>query len=447
MIMNLTLNRQIFWGLTIGIAGGIILNLTGTNSPVAGGILYASEIIGGIFIDLLKMILIPLIFTSITVGISNLKAHAQMNRIWKITLIYFLTTTALASLLGLISVNIFKPGMGLKTILFQESLSQFKYENVTLSQFSKMFFSDLFMNPVKAMAEGKVLPTVFFAIFLGIALIISAERGKNLQRLLNEIFETIMLIVGWIMHLAPLGIMALLLKLMATQDSSLLSALLTFAKKANAWRSSISMVAIVAFVRFFLQKSISRFILVVIGTTLFHGLITLPLILYIFTKMTPMTFFKGAKEALITAFSTSSSSATLPVTMQCVEKNLNVKNEIAGFVLPLGATVNMDGTALYEAVAAIFVANLTGIHLNIIQQIIVFMTAILASVGAPGIPSAGMVTMIMVLQAVGLPAQAIAILIPIDRFLDTIRTAVNVQGDMIGSVIIEKLSCVSARIK
>ncbi len=407
--MNLSLNQKIFWGATIGITGGIILNLTGTNPPPAQWLLYGCGLIGGIFIDLLKMILIPLIFTSISIGISNLKAHAQMDRVWKMTLIYFLTTTALACLLGLISVNIFKPGMGLKTTLFSESLTHFKYENVTLSQFVKMFFSDLFMNPVKAMAEGKVLPTVFFAIFLGIALIISAERGKNLQRLLQEIFEVIMVMVEWIMHLAPLGIMALLLKLIATQDVSLLSAL-------------------------------SRFILVVIGTTLFHGLMTLPLILYIFTKMTPISFFKGAKEALITAFSTSSSSATLPITIQCVEKNLNVKNEIAGFVLPLGATVNMDGTALYEAIAAIFVANLSGIHLNIVQQIIVFLTAILASVGAPGIPSAGMVTMIMVLQAVGLPAEAVAILIPIDRFLDTIRTAVNVQGDMVGSVIVQHLT-------
>ena len=407
--MPISLNRQIFWGVAIGITGGIFLNLQGTNSPFAHWLLYGCEITGGIFVDLLKMILIPLIFTSVSVGISNLGTHTQRNAIWKTTLIFFLSTTAIASLLGLIVVNVFKPGVGLTTVLFQESLTHFKYENVTLAQFIKAFFSEFFMNPLKAMAEGKVLPTLFFAILLGIALLAGAERGKNCQRLLHEISEMIMLILGWIMRLAPLGIMALLLKLIATQDIALLSAL-------------------------------SRFVLVVMGATLFHGLVVLPLILYVFTRIGPVTFLKGARESLITAFSTSSSSATIPVTLRCVEKNLHVKSEIAGFVVPLGATVNMDGTALYEAVAAIFVANLSGIHLNIVQQIIVFLTAILASIGAPGIPSAGMVTMMMVLQAVGLPAQAVAILLPIDRFLDTVRTAVNVEGDMIGSLIVQKLS-------
>ena len=291
--------------------------------------------------------------------------------------------------------------------MFKESLSQFSTQNLTLSQFVKMFFTDLFMNPLTAMAAGKVLPTVIFAILLGIALVVSKEKNGAIPKFLNELFDLTMLIVGWIMRLAPVGIMALLLQLTATQNISLL-------------------------------KAVGRFVCVVMATTLLHGSVTLPLILYSLTGMTPKIFFKGARDALITAFSTSSSSATLPVTIQCVEKNLKVNKDVAGFVLPLGATVNMDGTALYEAVAAIFVANLTGVHLNIVQQVIVFFMAILASIGAPGIPSAGMVTMIMVLQAVGLPAEAVAILIPVDRFLDTIRTAVNVEGDMVGAVIVER---------
>ena len=166
----------------------------------------------------------------------------------------------------------------------------------------------------------------------------------------------------------------------------------------------------------------------------------LPLILYLFTGMSPLHFWRGSREALVTAFATSSSSATLPVTLRCVEQHLHVKRDIAGFVVPLGATVNMDGTALYEAAAALFIANLAGIDLNFGQQLIVFFTAMLSAIGAPGIPSAGMVTMVMVLQSVGLPVEGLAILLPIDRLLDTIRTAVNVEGDMVGSLVVQRLT-------
>ena len=183
---------------------------------------------------------------------------------------------------------------------------------------------------------------------------------------------------------------------------------------------------------------LSKYILVVVGSTLFHGAITLPLILWLVTRISPWTFFHGMKEALITAFSTSSSAATLPVSLRCLTQNLGVHDSIARFVLPVGATLNMDGTAMYEAMAALFVANLCAVPLSLPSQIVVVLTAMAASVGAPGIPSAGMVTMIMVLQSVGLPAQAVAILIAIDRPLDTIRTAVNVEGDCIGACVVQK---------
>jgi len=209
------------------------------------------------------------------------------------------------------------------------------------------------------------------------------------------------------MKLAPLGIFALLAKLMATEDISVLSRLAEFAA-------------------------------VVTGTTIFHGAVVLPLLLWIFGRMSPWTFFKGTRTALITAFATSSSSATMPLSMKCAQENLGVRPQTAGFVIPLGTQLNMDGTALYEAAAALFVANLVGLDLNLTQQIVVCLTAMIASLGAPGIPSAGMVTMIMVLQSVGLPAEAIAILLPIDRLLDTVRTVVNVQGDMMISVVVDR---------
>jgi Na+/H+-dicarboxylate symporter len=253
-----------------------------------------------------------------------------------------------------------------------------------------------------------VLAVVIFALFLGIALVMGGERYQNILSLLQEGLEITMRIVGWVMRLAPYGIAALLIKLVATQDAAMLGTLF-------------------------------KFVAVVIGTTLLHGVVILPLILYVFTGKSPLWFWQGAREALITAFATSSSSATLPVTLRCVTQHLHVKPEIAGFVVPLGATINMDGTALYEAAAALFIANLAGIELSFAQQLIVFFTAMIAAIGAPGIPSAGMVTMVMVLQSVGLPAEAIAILLPIDRLLDTLRTTVNVQGDMIGSLVVQKL--------
>jgi Na+/H+-dicarboxylate symporter len=237
--------------------------------------------------------------------------------------------------------------------------------------------------------------------------VIGGERYKNILTLLQELLEIVMQMVHWIMTLAPLGIMALLVKLVVTQDLALLGTL-------------------------------GSFVAVVIGTTLCHAVIVLPLILYLVTQMSPLRFWRGAREALVTAFATSSSSATLPITLRCAEHNLHVRREIAQFVIPLGATINMDGTALYEASAALFVANLVGIDLNLTQQLIVFFTAMFAAIGAPGIPSAGMVTMVMVLQSVGLPAEAIAILLPIDRVLDTLRTATNVEGDMVGSLIVQK---------
>ena len=235
------------------------------------------------------------------------------------------------------------------------------------------------------------------------------ERYRNIRTLMEELQELCLRIVGWIMHLAPIGLAALLLQLVASQQSALL-------------------------------VSLGHFIVVVTGTTLFHGLIVLPLILWLFTRISPLRFFKGAREALLTAFVTSSSAATLPVTLRCTEQHLHVKKDVANFVVPLGATVNMDGTALYEAAAALFVARLAGIELDIASQIIVFAVAMLGAIGAPGIPSVGMLSMVLVLESVGLPTAAIAILLPIDRILDTTRTMVNVEGDMVGALIVQKLT-------
>ena len=403
-----SLNIQILLGAVIGVLGGVWLHQLGAENTATQSSLYIAGIVGTLFIDLLKMILIPLVFCSIVVGIANLRQHQQMHRVWVTTLVFFVFSMAIAITLALLAGNYFKPGAGLHLAMFGDAMQSFEAKQLPLPEFLTQFLHGLFVNPFAALSQGNILAVVIFALFLGIALVMGGERFKNILGLLQEGLEITMLIVGWVMKLAPFGIAALLIKLVAVQDAAMLATL-------------------------------AKFVAVVVGTLLVHGVIILPLILYVFTGKSPLWFWRGAREALVTAFATSSSSATLPITLRCVTQHLHVKPEIAGFVVPLGATVNMDGTALYEAAAALFIANLAGIELNLAQQLIVAFTAMIAAIGAPGIPSAGMVTMVMVLQSVGLPAEAIAILLPVDRLLDTLRTTVNVQGDMIGSLVVQKL--------
>lgn len=403
-----SLNNQILLGAFFGVAVGLYLHSLEAQSGLVQNSLYASGLVGTLFIDLLKMILIPLVFCSISVGIANLRQHQQIHRVWITTLIFFVSSMAIAMVLGMAASLYFRPGTGLNMPMFAEAMQNFQAKQMPMAEFFAQFLHGLFINPFAALSQGNVLAVVVFALILGIALVIGGDRYQHVHAMLQEVLDITMRIVGWVMRLAPLGIMALLIQLIALQDVAMLSTL-------------------------------AKFVAVVAGSMLVHGLILLPLILYVFTRKSPLWFWRGAREALVTAFATSSSSATLPITLRCTTQHLAVKPEIAGFVIPLGATINMDGTALYEAAAALFIANLMGIELSFAQQLIVFFTAMIASMGAPGIPSAGMVTMVMVLQSVGLPAEAIAILLPIDRLLDTLRTTINVEGDMVGSLVVQKL--------
>jgi len=406
-VSKVSLNAQILWGTLIGVLLGLWFSLLGQDSNLTQSGLYVAKLVGTLFIDLLRMVMIPLVFTSIVAGVANLRSHQQMNRVWQGTLVFFALTMALAIVVGLTAANLLQPGGGLQIALFQDAMQGFQATQMSIPDFFAHFLHSLFQNPIAALAQGNVLAVVVFALLFGIALVVGGERYRNILTLMQETLELILMLVGWIMRLAPFGIMALLLQLVATQDTDLLTTMI-------------------------------KFVAIVMGTTLFHGLVILPLILYLATGMTPLKFWRGAREALITALATSSSAATLPVTLRCAEQHLHVKRDVAGFVIPLGATMNMDGTALYEAVAALFIANLVGVELSFMQQMIVFLTAMLAAMGAPGIPSAGMVTMVVVLQSVGLPVEAIAILIPVDRILDTVRTMVNVEGDMVGSLVVQK---------
>lgn len=403
LLMKLSLNKKIiifaFFGVLTGVLlsyypVSILLNLFGT--------------VGDLYIQLIRMVIIPLIFSSITVGIINLQMHGEGKKTWQLTMIYYISTVCIASLFGLIVVNIFQPGVNVDPISLQNSIPIEQTTFLEKNDFFTSFFSTLFMNPFAAMSQGLILQTIIFAIFFGVGLVALNEKAKTLSKVMEEFFNVMMKIISWVIALLPIGIFCLLAKLIATQNVSLLT-------------------------------SVGYFVIVVLGATFIHGFIILPSILWVFGRMHPLEFFRGISEAMLMAFSTSSSAVTIPVTLKCVIENLKVDRGIARFVVPLGGTVNMDGTALYEAIAAIYVANLYGIDLSFLEQCVVFFMAVVTSIGAPGIPSAGMVTTLLVLQAVGLPVEAVAILIPIDRLLDSFRTMVNVEGDAVGAVIVHNI--------
>jgi Na+/H+-dicarboxylate symporter len=325
------------------------------------------------------------------------------------TVALYLFTMVLAVGVGLVLVNVFQPGAGsnlLETEFFKEALAGRGelpgYHS--LPAFLLETLNQILANPFESLARGRILPIVVFAILLGIALLQIGASARGFIEMLGAGYQAIMKIIGWVIRLAPVGIFALIGKLVATVPFESL------------------------------VRNLGEFALVVIGGICIHAFITLPLVAFILAGVKPAQLFRGLREALLVAFSTSSSAATLPVTTRCVEENLDVPPSVSSFVLPLGATVNMDGTALYEAIAAVFVATIYGVDLPLGTQLVIFFVAMVTAVGAPGIPSAGMVTMLVVLESVGLPSEAVGILITIDRFLDTFRTMANVEGDAVVSL-------------
>ena len=389
---------------------GIIIGLVIKKFPDSLILQYISDIsilAGQIFITTLKMILVPLVFFSIVNGISNLVSSNKAGTIWRSTLLYFAGTMFFAVFIAMIAMNLFKPGIGVSIDAWQldEVVTS---EALSFKDFIYQFILGLFENPFASLANGKILPLIIFSILIGIAL---NEKNKALnpaRDFFKSFYEIIFKIVNWIMYIAPFGIFGLLVNMVVSQNITIFS-------------------------------QVGIFMLIVIGVILFHGIIFLPTLLFIFNRVNILSLWKGGRVSFISAFATSSSSATLPITLKASQNNFGASKDVSNFVLPIGATMNMDGTAMYEAAAALFIANLVGLDLGLSQQFVLFFIAMIASIGAPGIPSAGMVTMAMVLQVLGLPLEALGILIPMDRLQDTFRTTVNVEGDLVGTLIIDQL--------
>ena len=389
---------------------GILIGLVIKKFPDSLILQYVSDIsilAGQIFITTLKMILVPLVFFSIVNGISNLASSNKAGTIWRSTLLYFAGTMFFAVFIAMIAMNLFKPGIGVSIDAWQLN-EVVTSEALSFKDFIYQFILGLFENPFASLANGKILPLIIFSILIGIAL---NEKNKALnpaRDFFKSFYEIIFKIVNWIMYIAPFGIFGLLVNMVVSQNITIFS-------------------------------QVGIFMLIVIGVILFHGIIFLPTLLFIFNRVNILSLWKGGRVSFISAFATSSSSATLPITLKASQNNFGASKDVSNFVLPIGATMNMDGTAMYEAAAALFIANLVGLDLGLSQQFVLFFIAMIASIGAPGIPSAGMVTMAMVLQVLGLPLEALGILIPMDRLLDTFRTTVNVEGDLVGTLIIDKL--------
>ena len=395
------LHWQIFIAMIIGLIVGSIIN---TNSSI-----YSIFITFGlIFIKLLKMITIPLIFTSILTGITSISNFNQLGRIGFKTILYYLLTSLFAIIIGLGLTNTLKPG---DSYTHSETTKLYDYTNLnTPDSTLDIFIRMIPTNPISAAAEGDMLSIIFFTILLGIAITQLPKTHKdNLTSFFESLFQAILNLTQMIIKLSPIGVFGLIVKTVSTSNLELF-------------------------------YSIGKYMITIAIGLSIHIFIVLPVLFFVLTRINPLKHFKAMASAMATAFSTSSSSSTLPVTMKCVKEKVKASNEVSGFVLPMGATINMDGTALYECAGVIFISQILGVELTISQQIIVVITALLASIGAAGIPSAGLVMIFIVTQAVGFNNEDVALIIgamlAVDRPLDMFRTMVNVTSDSIGTAII-----------
>ena len=400
------------WKIIIGMAAGVVVGLTiNESSAVPNAIKTPFSVIftpiigpiGQIFIKLLMMLIVPLIMASMITGVARVGDIRKLGGLGAKTFLYYLVTTFASVLVGLILVNILRPGAGAPTI--GGDVPDVVRTQVTIGS---VLLNMIPANPVKAMAEMQILPLIVFSLLFGAVLTTIGNKGRPLIDLFESLNAAMMKLTDWVIRLAPYGVFALLAAVVAESGPGIFA-------------------------------NLGKYMATVLLGLAVHALVTLPILLKLVGGANPKRYFEKVATALTTAFSTASSSATLPLTIDCVETKAKVAPRVSSFVLPLGATINMDGTALYESVAAVFIAQVYGIDLSFGQQVLIFLTATLAAIGAAGIPSAGLVTMAIVLNAVGLPLEGIGMILAVDRILDMCRTSVNVWGDTVGCTVVARL--------
>ena len=355
---------------------------------------------GDLFIRLIMMIIVPLVFSSLVVGAASTGDVKKLSRMGSKTIAFYLATTAFAVSMGVLLANIFKPGKGL--VLPVDAV----YTGREAPPLIDVLVNIIPRNPFQAVTEGSMLQIIVFALFIGVAISLVGKKADSVKSFFDGFAEIMYKITGMVMQLAPYGVFALIVPVVAMNGPSVL---------------------------FPLAKVIG---IMYMGAIL-HALIVYSLVIKGFTRLTLPAFYKGILPAQLIAFSTCSSGATLPATMKCTQENLGVSRETASFVLPLGATINMDGSALYQGIAALFVAQVYALDLSLGQQLVIVITGTLASIGAAGVPGAGLIILTTVLASVGLPMEGIALIAGIDRILDMARTTLNVTGDAVAAVFVD----------
>jgi proton glutamate symport protein len=421
---KLSLHWQILIAIVLAVFCG---HFAGKSAGLFGVSFYSLfDFFGTLFLNGLKMVIVPLIASSIITGIAGIGGGKGLGRLGGKTILFYLSTSLLAILVGLILVNLIKPGVvdgePIKNILSvsdaQVQATRAKIGDQGAGSVVSVILSMVPVNIFKAAADGQMLGLITFSLLFGFFMTRIAEAYAEVQyNFWRGIFEVMMKITDLVIRLAPIGVFALIAKVVAGFDTH-----------GNDIDTAL--------------KALSMFSVTVLLGLAIHFFGTLPLLVRIFGRVNPLRHYAAMAPALLTAFSTASSSATLPVTMECVEKNAKVSNRTSSFVLPLGATVNMDGTALYECVVAIFIFQAFGIDLNFSQQFLIVFTALLTSIGVAGIPSASLIAIMIILRQVGLPeaqaAAGLAMVLVVDRVLDMCRTAVNIFSDSCGAVIIAR---------
>ena len=412
-ITRLPLHWQILAALTLAIVVGVI---TTPDSNLFGlSLLSILSFFGTLFLNALKMLIVPLVVASIITGMMELKPNT-LGRLGSKTLLFYMTSSLVAILIGLLMVNVLQPGIvdgkpALETMALSANTETVleKVEGKGAGDIAEVFLRMVPANIVSAAAEGQMLGLIFFSLLFGYFLShLKGSHGDVQKDFWRGLLSIMIQMTNLVMKFAPIGIFALVCKVIMMSG-------------ADAFRP------------------LAVFFTAVIMALAFHMLVFLPLVLKFVAKVNPVLHFKAMMPALLTAFSTSSSSATLPLTLDCVERRAGVSNRVSGFTLPLGATVNMDGTALYECVAAMFIAQAYGLELTLVTQFTIVLIALLTSIGVAGIPSASLVAITIILGAIGLPLEAIGLILVVDRVLDMCRTSVNVFSDSCAAVTIARL--------
>jgi Na+/H+-dicarboxylate symporter len=401
--MNTTF--KVLLGMLLGIVVGLVLNLTGLNADGTWANSYLTDglfkVVGTMFVNALKMLVVPLVFFSLVCGVCGIGDIKLLGRIGSKSFILYLVTTAIAIAAALTIATAFGIGEGMN------AESSVTFTGKDSPPLSTVLINIVPSNPISAMAQGDMLPVIFFSIMFGVSILMVGQKAKVVSDFIESLNDIMMKMVTIIMEVAPYAVFCLIARAIADLGMDLLAQLLGY-------------------------------VLVLIGVLFFHLFVTLQVILKVLSGLNPVTFLKKMRNTQVFAFSTSSSNATIPVTLRAVTKRLGVKNSVASFTVPFGATINMDGTAIMQGVATVFIANIYNVELGMMGYLTVILMSVLASIGTAGVPGVGLIMLSMVFAQVGLPIEGIGLILGVDRLLDMIRTAVNVSGDAVVSIVVAK---------